>query len=204
MRFNLIVLIVIFFVVIGAKEKDKYKEKDLVVWSDENKIIWKNYKGKPTNSTDGAMTCSLIYSKYENSNNNDLIINIRACFLKNESWKREKMPSNYHLNHEQRHFDITEIFARRLRKILADTSFQSISNAKKNIPKLIKDNNKEWDIYQNIYDKESNHSINIEKQTLWNKRIDDELNQLSDYKSNLISIKEKSAPDKQKTLIINH
>ena len=154
-----------------------------------NKLTWDNFKGKPDNSNNKAITCSTVYSKYETLIPNRIIINVRACFIKKESWKKDKHPSEYHLNHEQKHFDIAELFARKLRKILTDSVFQTEAIARKEIPRIIRENNKTLNLYQDLYDKETNHSINKEQQGLWDVKIDKELNELEAYSSAVIDIR---------------
>lgn len=169
------------------KRNDTYKEKEIIVWSETTLLKWEHFRGKQEKSNHEAITCATIYSKYEKASN--LIINIRACFIKKESWKKSKSPSNYLLNHEQKHFDITEIYARKLRKTLTDTPFKSETVARKEIPKIIRNNNKELNAFQDLYDKETNHSINKEKQIEWDENINCELKKLNAYQNNLVELK---------------
>lgn len=188
---NTFILCVILFCATAFtvnKQENPYKEKDIIVWNDVDRITWDFFKGDPPASKHEAITCSTVYCKYEESDKSKLKMNIRACFIKKESWKKEKTPSDYLLNHEQKHFDITEIFTRKLRKILSDTAFKNESIAKKEIPKIIRNNNKIFNAFQEVYDKETNHSINKEQQEFWDKKILDELNILKDYKNNIIVI----------------
>ena len=188
---NTLILCVILFFFTGFtfnKQENPYKEKDIIAWSDVDKLTWDFFKGKPHVSKQEAITCSTIYCKYDDLDKSKLMMNIRACFIKKEAWKKEKTPSDYLLNHEQKHFDITEIFTRKLRKILSDTVFKNESIAKKEIPKIIRNNNKIFNAFQELYDKETNHSINKEQQDFWDKKILDELNILKDYKNNIIVI----------------
>ena len=174
-----------------CKQRDPYKEKEIIPWNDTIKLTWDNFKGKPKEWGNKAITCSTIYSKYESSDIPDLKINVRACFIKKESWKKDKCPSDYHLNHEQKHFDIAEIYARKLRRLLADTVFKSKMVAKKEIPKIIRNNNKSFNEFQELYDKETNHSINKEQQVLWDAKIENELTVLRNYTNNIVDIKVK-------------
>lgn len=183
------ILVSISFAFVVYKQKDAYKEKEIIAWSETNKLTWDSFKGKVPESKYGAITCSTIYSKFEKGK--ILTLNIRACFIKKESWHKIKYSNDYLLNHEQKHFDITEIYARKLRKILTDTSFKNETVARKEISKIIRNNNKELNAFQDLYDKETNHSINIEKQTEWDKNIERELKLLNAYQNNLIEIKSK-------------
>ncbi len=171
----------------SIKQDNIYKEKEIIVWNENNKLKWDYFKGKVPESKYGAITCSTIYSKFESGN--FLILNTRACFVKKESWHKDGYSIAYYLNHEQKHFDITEIYARKLRKTLTDTVFKTETIAKKEINRIIRSNNKALNDYQDLYDKETNHSINKENQSLWDKKIDEELKSLSNYTKNIVEIK---------------
>lgn len=172
----------------ARKQKEPYKEKDIVIWSESDKISWNDFKGKPPQSQHEAITSSTIYSKYEVSSSAKIAINIRACFILKESWKKVKNPSEYLLNHEQKHFDITEIYARRLRKTLTDTIFKNETLARREIPKIMRDNDKSLTVFQSLYDKETNHSINQKIQDFWNAKIERELTVLQDYKNSIVIV----------------
>ncbi len=189
---NTLILYIVLFCVMAFtinKQENPYKEKDIIPWSEETKLIWGFFKGKPPESNHEAITCSTIYCKYEESDKSTLKMNIRACFIKKESWKKEKNPSDYLLNHEQKHFDFTELYTRKLRKILMEAVFKNEAVAEKEIPKIIRSNNKALNDHQYIYDKETNHSKNKENQYLWDKKIDEELKSLSNYTNNIVEIK---------------
>lgn len=172
---------------VRKKQDETYKEREIIVWDKSNKLKWDYFKGKYHGSNKNAGTYSLIYSLY--TNNTLKSINIRACFVLKASWKTDKNLSDYLLNHEQKHFDITEIYARKLRKMLIDTFFKTETISRMEIPKIIRSNNKALNNYQDLYDQETNHSRNKENQSLWDKKIDDELNSLNSFTNNLIEIR---------------
>lgn len=87
------------------------------------------------------------------------------------SWKRTKSCTNYTLNHEQRHFDISEVFARKLRSAFADYEFSRRTVAR-DIDAIFKKVCTEKDSVNSLYDKETYHSLNQEKQAAWDKQID--------------------------------
>jgi predicted secreted Zn-dependent protease len=87
------------------------------------------------------------------------------------------------LEHEQLHFDLSQIYARQLRKKIADS--------KLNLFNFTKESNKIFDdiffLYkerQNLYDTETNHGINNAAQKKWEKNIETELNELETYSVN--------------------
>lgn len=153
--------------------------KDGLLWSAGRKLTWNDFRQKAPKQTDlVAMTYSTIYYGYSGENNK-LVMNITATFDKETSWTRDDT-SRYLLNHEQLHFDITEIYARRFRKKLTETSFTRQTFQTK-IRQFHQDNINAWKKYQDAYDKETNHSINKSAQAEWDAKVAKELEELSGF-----------------------
>jgi predicted secreted Zn-dependent protease len=106
---------------------------------------------------------------------------IKCFFNRNKSWTKEKK-SDYLLEHEQLHFDITELFVRKLRKQLNDLG-NNCKRLNSHIEHYYKENYKEFVAYQNAYDNETKHSLDTEKQKLWKEKIARELDRLKPFAS---------------------
>ena len=92
------------------------------------------------------------------------------------SWKRIEQPSDYLLNHELGHFNLTEIYRR-----LAMDSIKSLPLFKiHNIDSIVSHFSSKKAELQKIYDKETDHSLIKESQKEWDKSISEKLNSL-DY-----------------------
>lgn len=84
------------------------------------------------------------------------------------------------LNHERLHFDITELYARKFRKQLQESTFTyNINDEMDKIHDVI---NKELGAMQKKYDNETDHSQIVEKQIEWEKYIAVELEKYAKYK----------------------
>ena len=96
------------------------------------------------------------------------------------SWKKESM-SEYLLNHEQRHFDITRIYADRLKLRLQELNSpceleeQVLSEE---INRLVNEVSEELDREQDRYDFETEHGLFPKNQKIWNKDIDNRLSSI--------------------------
>jgi predicted secreted Zn-dependent protease len=77
----------------------------------------------------------------------------------------------YILAHEQAHFDITEIFARKLHKALMEYDFDQ-STYKRDINSIYQRVVAEKEAFQAAYDKETDHSRNKRIQYEWLDQID--------------------------------
>src|SRR5919112_1484552 len=99
------------------------KQSNLIEWNAERRLTWNDFKAQPDkNSTNAALTSSSINIEF-GYNSSGLKYNIKCRFDKNSSWGRIK--NDYILSHEQGHFDIAEIHARKLHKALKAYKFQS-------------------------------------------------------------------------------
>ena len=108
---------------------------------------------------------------------------VEATFEPSASWVRSPatMPAAL-LRHEQMHFDLTEVHARRLRQKLV--AFQARANCEKLQPafdNLTKPLYTEWDRDQNRYDQETNHGLNVVRQAEWEKQTQIRLEQLKAF-----------------------
>lgn len=99
------------------------------------------------------------------------------------SWKKKSSEDwEYGLNHEQYHFNITEIFARRMNEFIE----QNPDPETNSYGEQLKDYKRELRIMQNNYDDETDHSLNRGPQRLWEYRIDSMLIAHSDKQEYLI------------------
>ena len=151
-----------------------------VVWDVDRKLTWEDFKATPpsiseTNAS-ASTNCGFDVSAQSNSNRQLIAVTIKNIFYGNKSWVRmDKSDLTKLLEHEQAHFDLCEVYARRLRKRVED------SNYKLNIDTAILEVFEAFKQRQLLYDKETNHSRNKEKQAEWIKIIANELQELNAY-----------------------
>lgn len=128
-------------------------------------MTWDDFRGIPQPfSSYGAAISSTVYLEYDSSTSHHF-----AYAGQNDigSWTKPDQ-SDYALNHEQYHFNITEVHARLLNKYITDNPGSS-----KNIYGLqLEKVRTELSLMQSKYDRETNHSTIIDKQRRWEYRID--------------------------------
>jgi len=172
----LIVLCVFLFV----------QDEETISWSENEKLHWGNFEGKPQHNTDAvAITASGITygfssKTYSNSDKVEYTTNVSAEFYPNQSWYLKERVNDTILGHEQLHFDITELYSRKLRKRIKNAKFTK--NVQQEISEIFDQVNKELRIMQNEYDEGSDYSRDYEGQVNWQERIAKELHQLEEYK----------------------
>lgn len=156
-------------------------EPDILYWSDIKQLKWTDFQGHPRYDYDqiSALTSSGIVD-YKGCKDGKINYKVRAYFEKKNSWVKSEAYTDYHLAHEQLHFDITELYARRLRMLLDKRDFKCGEEAE--FDKFIEMNLDSWHTDQKNYDIITKHSIDQLKQKEWTYRIQMELSLLNEYK----------------------
>jgi hypothetical protein len=106
-------------------------------------------------------------------------INVATLFIKSDSWITDTL-NHVVLEHENIHFDIGELYARKMRKELHALLMEGIINHEiygMKIDSLFK----EVEAYQDLYDQETFYGQIKSMQQLWKDRIANELKQLEDF-----------------------
>lgn len=161
------------------------QSEETITWSKDQKLHWGNFEGAPDYDSDAvAITASGItygYSAktFSNSNKIEYTTQVIAQFYPEKSWYLKERVNDTVLGHEQLHFDITELHARKLRKRIQNTKFTK--NIQKEISKIYDQVNKELRAMQNAYDEGSDYSRNYEGQLKWENKITSELKKLEKY-----------------------
>ncbi|WP_339713314.1 DUF922 domain-containing protein [uncultured Kriegella sp.] len=149
------------------------QKEEIIPWSSERKLAWSDFKGKPFKTAWAAATTasgiSYEFSTAGTAAAPELTINVVTYFYPKKSWYRPELCDSIILGHEQLHFDISELYARKMQKRLSETRFTK--NIKSEIKAIFRQINRELGQFQNRYDRETNFSRDLEKQRFWNKMI---------------------------------
>lgn len=145
---------------------------NLIPWSASRKLTWSDFKGTPDpHAPNAALTSSSINIEY-GYNDKGFEYSISCNFDKNRSWVRIK--NNEVLAHEQGHFDIAEIYARKLNKLVKEYHFNA-KTASSDLNKLYEEAMKQHRLEQTQYDQETDYSRNKPNQSAWLSKIEQEL-----------------------------
>lgn len=156
------------------------KDSEIINWSEEKKLVWDDFQAAPQKNGDvAALTATHLGFAYTVANGK-VSYNIECRFEKNRSWGLVK--NNWILKHEQGHFDIAEIFARKLFKEISAYQFNknTFQNDLEAIYKKIMD---EKEKFQDNYDDETDFSRNKPMQEEWLKKINSNLNESKNWAS---------------------
>jgi hypothetical protein len=153
------------------------KGEELLTWNTK-RLDWSDYKGKPDPNSDAAASTATYLGIEYNVKNEDITYKVTCYFSKDRSWGLAK--TDYILSHEQGHFDIAEVFARKLHKKMKEYKFKR-STYRDDLEKIYNDILDEKESTQNRYDQETNYSRNKEQQAKWLKKIREMLKELDDH-----------------------
>ncbi|WP_298480968.1 DUF922 domain-containing protein [uncultured Maribacter sp.] len=150
------------------------QEYDTIIWQKNTKLTWEDFKGKPPLSDRvAATTASGItyrYSAIQMGDKMQVDFKVTTFFYPQKSWYKPSVCDSVILGHEQLHFDISELYARKLKKRLNAKEYSK--NVKAEVRKIYNEVVEELNVFQNKYDEETNFSRDREKQSLWKVKIE--------------------------------
>ncbi len=131
------------------------------------KLTWNDFKGfVPPFSGYGAVISSQVYLEFDSTTSKYIAY---AGQNNMRSWTKEATTSsNYALNHEQYHFNITELHARLLNEYIAANPNEREGFYRIHLAGI----NYDLGVMQTNYDNQTDHSVIQDKQRHWEFRID--------------------------------
>ncbi len=152
-----------------------------IPWNANRRLTWDDFQADPEwwNNDIAAITSSVIQYKYS-CENGELVYAVKSIFLMDESWVKKKAKTKHYLAHEQLHFDITEVFSRKLKEKLSHHKFKC--NEVEKFESITKELLTDWQNTQKRYDYQTRYSLNKEKQDEWVIFVANILNEYEAYK----------------------
>ena len=195
---NQILKNIFFFVGFITLLSFSFVKDEFILWQENKKLKIQDFKAdnKDTIKVNrqqflGAISAIRIeYSSFQRNKNSVPDFSIKTYFDPNESWMLLK--NDYVLQHEQIHFDLTELYARKMRKSVESLRQKNITNISIYRKKI-----QHWNVMKekasNQFDTDNqDYYIKIgqkilfqknPKQEAWKKKVDRELFQYSLFKN---------------------
>jgi hypothetical protein len=154
-------------------------KQDSIPWSNNYRLKWSDFAGRVDSSSNWMAGCAAsIYIKgfWDNGLPNFSVSNF---FIKGDAWTKDTT-SAIMLQHEQLHFDIAEIHARKIRRavdLLRRKKVKDIGAYSTEIRKLLQMRNET----DSLYDEQTSHGTYGNQQIEWKQKILKELHSLNDY-----------------------
>ena len=158
-----------------------------LVWKEGTKLNWSLFKSsenkmKSDSTIVSYSSCGLSYTAFKDKANNKMKVRIDATFDPSNSWKHPIKTKNLNINHEQSHFDIAEIYARKLRKEFLE-NVKTEKDYQLKFKLIYQVMYGEFLDYQNYYDNITKRGTNAEKQNELDAEIKAQLKKLERYKN---------------------
>lgn len=167
----------------SAQAPDQAEE--MIVWSAERKLDWKDFKAKPQGGALGGARIAISHDYSIGCRDGVLQARVQAMMQPARSWVTFRivssgLASRVGLRHEQLHFDLAEVYARRIRKLMQELPrpcSQSDAQLNEMAERVIKEH---WD-QQQRYEVQTEHGQVERQQVDWERRITIELKQLAAF-----------------------
>ena len=175
------ILLPLLFPGIPKKANTAVAENALVhqlTWSPERRLSWEDFQGSPDDANPHHALTAANLAVNASCRQDGFSYQVNCVFLPTESWSKNKKSEKL-LEHEQLHFDLTEVHARLLRKKLA---LLSCSNLKENLSSTVTNAFAQWKAEQQTFDTACKHGLNAEEEGVWAADIALRLRELEAYK----------------------
>src|SRR5215211_4591981 len=156
------------------------EDEEYIPWAFDRRLSWEDFLCEPKKNSDAVASTSTSLGIAYQIERGQLTYTITCNFSKHKSWGLLK--TDYIIAHEQGHFDITEVYARKLYKALQDYQFNK-KTYRKDVNEIYQGIVKEKEAMQAAYDGESDHSRNRKNQYEWLQRIGGLLDETVSYAS---------------------
>ena len=195
---NQILKNIFFFIGFISLMSFSFVKDDFILWQENKKLKIQDFKADNKDTVKvnrqqflGAISAIRIeYSSFQRNKNSVPEFSIKTYFDPNESWMLLK--NDYVLQHEQIHFDLTELYARKMRKSIESLRQKNVTNISIYRKKI-----QHWNVMKekasNQFDADNqDYYIKIgqkilfqknPKQEAWKKKVDRELFQYSLFKN---------------------
>ena len=160
--------------------------EEAIVWTLRRPLTWADFKGEPPNEA-GIVAARTVYRIIDGAQcaRSKFEYRVVTTFRPKDSWVRHSIlrtpaDSARALRHEQTHFDLSEVHARRLRRYFAElmapckmspSDFSAAANRMEHDEKAA----------QVLYDSETQNGRVAAQQTRWDREVDSQLLALSKF-----------------------
>lgn len=152
-------------------------------WSPDRKLTWEDFKGNPALNHEPAVaarTSCRFGIRVDTMYASGVSVIVTNEFICRQSSVRPERKTPALLAHEQLHFDLCEVYARKLRKQLAGMQL-TLFNVNRAATDAFLETYKTYKEMQWAYDEETNHGLIPEAQEHWKQNIEKELAGLAAY-----------------------
>lgn len=175
-------LISLFFLLFSFEQIDS----DIIIWSENYSLTYDDFNAEPdTASSFTAITGYSIDCSFHRENSKAYVEAV-CSFDKKKSWMKVKNESI--LAHERLHFDIAELYTRKIKSYIVANHI-GLSDIEPKLHSIYQTYIDSCNLIQDKYDGETAYSLDKEMQAVWNQKIKFELRKLDVFKKKDILVK---------------
>jgi hypothetical protein len=145
-------------------------------WKEHTRLSWSDFQGPVTTvqQESAAATCCSIGFRTNTSSDGRTEVEVYNTFYVNKSWVKEDARIQSILDHEQGHFDLCEIYTRKLKQRIAAIDMNA-DGVKQQLMHIYSEVSSEYEARQQAYELETTHGTVMAEQKRWQQMIADEL-----------------------------
>ena len=167
---------------------EKHAVSNEIEWRECRKLKWEDFKGIIPSGTEQSLAattnCGFGFTTKAVFPFSKPTFTVSNIFYPELSWvNKSEQHKPELLEHEQLHFDISELYARHLRKEFK-TARINYFNLKDKAEIIFKKVHAAYLLRQELYEQQTAYSLNSKMQTIWKARIKAELTALNAYIKN--------------------
>lgn len=157
-------------------------------WNTDHRLTWDDFRGSIRRGADrniaAETSCGIAIETSLVANNEVAKVYVFNVFDKQQSWVREGYDRDDVLQHEQGHWDICEIYTRKMQARF-DAARITGANLKQQVARIYDEVSNEYLARQEQYEAETEHGIIDSEQNRWTEMLQNELNLSSSSLSKL-------------------
>jgi uncharacterized protein DUF922 len=162
--------------------RDDLAEDHAFAWSARRPLAWDDFQGAPpSEGPEGAKTSYTLYSAWK-CKGDVFEVRVLAGFRPRQSWVKaivldDSTQRRSVLRHEQTHFDLAEVHARRMRRAFGDLA-RPCAKTDAELSAVAHRVAQEETAEQRRYDADTNHGLLADQQAAWTRDVNLRLDRL--------------------------
>lgn len=163
--------------------------QQMIFHDNDYKLKWKDFQGKEEEgleSFDAVSYVGFTFAYKGTPRQDSLRIVVEAFFNKSRSWTDGDTTAKT-LQHEQIHFDIAELYTRKLKQQITLATI-TYKNYQQVLKQLEGDLRTQMNLADSVYDASTDNGRNLTEQEVWNKNMSKDLSALHIYMPDTFTI----------------
>ena len=172
---------------ISNTSNSRYYKVDEFAWQSGHRLSWDDFRGPVPNGRDivaAETSCGIGFETNVITRGVPVQFRVYNTFSTSRSWVRADARTPEVLEHEQGHFDLCELYTRKLRQRFAATEGITANNLRMVTRAVWKEVHDAYRDRQDQYEDETDHGLNRDAQVTWTAYLEKELAATEGWASN--------------------